>query len=152
MCNKITKRNLRCAKNSQNFNRRQLLNSTSSAQTSYGNVIGSQCMPPNRAGHTPSCQSINQRTYHMIRIINSYSLFTLMIRMIISYVLKMNIQSYDTAVLNLFVVVGAAPKFEFNCHGSSGILLHRHVENVETSVEVLVRIRLRTKQPKNCKL
>ena len=109
-------------------------------------------MSPSQAGHTPSCQSINQRTYHMIRIINSYSLFTLMIRMIISYVLKMNIQSYDTAVLNLFVVVGAAPKFEFNCHGSSGILLHRHVENVETSVEVLVRIRLRTKQPKKLQI
>ena len=75
-----------------------------------------------------------------------------MISMIISYVLKMNIQSYDTAVLNLFVVVGAAPKFEFNCLGSSGILLHMYVENVETWVEVLVRIRLRTKQPKNCKL
>jgi hypothetical protein len=59
----------------------------------------------------------------------------------------MNIQSYDTAVLSRFVVVGTAPKFEFNCHGSSGILLHRYVEHVETSVEVL-RIRLCTKQQK----
>jgi hypothetical protein len=64
----------------------------------------------------------------------------------------MIIQSYDTAVLNRFVVVGAAPKFELNCHGSSGILLHRYIEHVETSVEVLVRIRLRTKQPKKLQI
>ena len=50
------------------------------------------CMSPFRAGHTPSSNSIRNSIHHMIRMINSSSLFTFMISMIISLVLYMNIQ------------------------------------------------------------